>query len=118
MMTPGDGDAHRAIRTLVGNMLRRAIAGGEPVSGACMPTPTPALPRERGRETAGAAEVLCADEAAAFLGIDRKTVYEYAARGQIPHQRVGKRLLFSRSALVSWLAASTAGPTTARGQGA
>ena len=46
---------------------------------------------------------MTADQVAAFLGVDRKTVYEYAARGQIPHQRLGRRLLFSRTALVAWL---------------
>lgn len=48
-------------------------------------------------------EVMDADEVAAFLGVDRKTVYDYAGRGEIPHRRLGKRLLFSRSAIVSWL---------------
>lgn len=46
---------------------------------------------------------LSAEAAARFLGVDRKTVYEYANRGVIPHRRLGKRLLFSRAALVSWL---------------
>ena len=48
-------------------------------------------------------EVMDADEMAVFLGVDRKTVYDYAGRGEIPHRRLGKRLLFSRSAIVSWL---------------
>ncbi len=48
-------------------------------------------------------EVMDADEVAAFLGVDRNTVYDYAGRGEIPHRRLGKRLLFSRSALVAWL---------------
>jgi excisionase family DNA binding protein len=51
------------------------------------------------------AEVLSANEVAAFLKVDRKTVYDYAARGEIPCRRLGRRLLFSRSALVSWLGA-------------
>ena len=49
------------------------------------------------------ADILCADEVAAWLKVDRKTVYNAAARGKIPHQRLGKRLLFSRGALVAWL---------------
>ena len=48
-------------------------------------------------------EVMDADELSAFLGVDRKTVYDYAGRGEIPHRRLGKRLLFSRSAIVAWL---------------
>ena len=50
-------------------------------------------------------EGMSADEVAEFLGLNRKTVYEYASRGQIPHQRLGKRLVFSRTALVAWLSA-------------
>ena len=49
-------------------------------------------------------DILCADDVAAWLGVDRKTVYYAATRNQIPHQRLGKRVLFSRAALVSWLA--------------
>lgn len=45
-------------------------------------------------------DVLTADEAAAFLGVDRNTVYDYG-RGVIPHQRLGKRLIFRRGALVA-----------------
>jgi excisionase family DNA binding protein len=51
-----------------------------------------------------AGEVLTADEVAAWLRVDRKTVYDAAGRGKIPHRRLGKRLLFSRAALVDWLA--------------
>lgn len=50
-------------------------------------------------------EVLNADELAALLGVDRKTIYDYAARGVIPHRRLGRRYLFSRAAVVSWLGA-------------
>lgn len=55
--------------------------------------------------TPGEPEVMDADELAVFLGVDRKTVYDYAGRGEIPHRRLGKRLLFSRSAIVEWLGA-------------
>lgn len=48
-------------------------------------------------------EGMTADEVARFLGLDRKTVYDYANRGVIPHRKLGRRLLFSRSALVAWL---------------
>lgn len=48
-------------------------------------------------------EIMTADEVAAFLGVDRNTVYDYANREVIPHQRLGKRILFRRGALVSWL---------------
>lgn len=50
-----------------------------------------------------ASEVMSADEVAAMLKLDRKTVYDYAGRGEIPCRRIGKRLLFSREALALWL---------------
>ncbi len=53
--------------------------------------------------TAPPSEIMTADDAAAFLGVDRNTVYDYAGRGLIPHQRLGKRILFGRRALLSWL---------------
>jgi len=48
-------------------------------------------------------ECMCVEEVAEFLGVDRKTVYDYAGRGTIPCRRLGKRFLFSRRALVLWL---------------
>ena len=48
-------------------------------------------------------DVMNAEDVAAFLGVDRNTVYDYAGRGTIPCRRLGKRLLFHRPALVSWL---------------
>ncbi len=50
-----------------------------------------------------AKEVLSVTEVADWLGVNRKTIYDAAGRGQIPHQRLGKRLLFSRDALLTWL---------------
>lgn len=43
-------------------------------------------------------------EIAAMLGLNRKTVYEAAERREIPHRRVGRRLLFPRVAVDAWLA--------------
>jgi excisionase family DNA binding protein len=60
-------------------------------------------------------EVMTADEVAAFLGVDRNTVYDYAGRGVIPHQRLGKRILFGRGALMSWLESSCKATSTRRG---
>jgi excisionase family DNA binding protein len=47
--------------------------------------------------------VISADEVAALLGVDRKTVYAAAGRNAIPHRRLGRRILFSRAALTLWL---------------
>jgi excisionase family DNA binding protein len=60
-------------------------------------------------------DVMTADEVAAFLGVDRNTVYDYAGRGVIPHQRLGKRILFRRGALMSWLDASCKATSTRKG---
>ena len=49
-------------------------------------------------------EVMTVREVAAFLRLDRKTVYDAAARGELPARRVGRRLVVSRAALVAWLA--------------
>jgi excisionase family DNA binding protein len=65
-------------------------------------------------ESQPVSDVLTADEAAAFLGVDRNTVYDYANRGVIPHQRLGKRILFRRGALVSWLDSSLCKVTSTR----
>lgn len=49
------------------------------------------------------ADVLNVDQVADLLGLGRNTVYEAANRGEIPHRRVGRRLLFSRTAVLEWL---------------
>ena len=49
------------------------------------------------------AEIMSADDVAAFLGVDRNTVYEQAGRGVIPHKRLGKRMIFRRETIRAWL---------------
>jgi excisionase family DNA binding protein len=49
------------------------------------------------------ADIMTADEVGRFLGLSRNTVYEGAGRGEIPHRRVGRRLVFSRAAIERWL---------------
>lgn len=79
------------------------------------PMELPALPRPAAGAPDPEKDILTADEVAAFLGVDRNTVYEYAGRGVIPHQRLGKRILFRRGALVSWLDASCKATSTRKG---
>ncbi len=55
------------------------------------------------RQSRQTGDVLTADEVAEILRVDRKTVYDAAGRGEIPHRRLGKRLVFGRSALLDWL---------------
>jgi excisionase family DNA binding protein len=60
-------------------------------------------------------ECMTALELASWLRVNRKTVYEYAARNVIPCRRLGRRLLFHRPAVVAWLArSSTVGPAAPR----
>jgi excisionase family DNA binding protein len=58
--------------------------------------------------TTAGSDVLTADEVAGLLRVDRKTVYDAAGRGELPHRRLGKRLVFSRAALLDWLACKPA----------
>jgi excisionase family DNA binding protein len=48
-------------------------------------------------------DVMTADEAARLLRVSRWTLYAAINRGEIPHRRVGRRILFSRRALMLWL---------------
>ena len=59
-------------------------------------------------------ETMSADQVADYLGVDRKTVYDYANRGVIPCRKLGKRLLFSRLAIVAWLRCESALPQQGR----
>jgi excisionase family DNA binding protein len=77
-------------------------------------TPTAPVLEARPIDESQPSDVITADEAAAFLGVDRNTVYDFAGRGVIPHQRLGKRLLFRRGALVAWLDASLCKATSIR----
>jgi len=52
-----------------------------------------------------------AQEVASWMRVDRKTVYEYAARNVIPCRRLGRRLVFSRPAIAAWLARSSTADT-------
>jgi DNA binding domain, excisionase family len=58
-----------------------------------------------GGETSDVAarDVIAAAEVAALLGVCRRAVYDAAGRGEIPHRRLGRRVLFSRSAVLDWL---------------
>lgn len=49
------------------------------------------------------AEVLGVADAAKLLGVSRWALYESCNRNDIPHRRLGKRILFSRAALMVWL---------------
>jgi excisionase family DNA binding protein len=61
---------------------------------AAVPTPP---------ETLSLGDVLTADKAATLLGVSRWTLYSAANRHEVPHRRLGRRMLFSRRALLLWL---------------
>ncbi len=86
--------AFEAFRTFVGAFRTLIEGDGGTAYVASPPTDEPT------------SDVMTADEVAVFLGVDRNTVYDFAGRGVIPHQRLGKRLLFRRGAVVSWLDSS------------
>ena len=65
---------------------------------------TTATPVEHQEERAA----LCADEAAALLGISTWLLLREIKRGDIPHRRVGRRIVFSRQRLLEWLSGDAA----------
>ena len=48
-------------------------------------------------------DAISATEVAELLGLSRNSVYYAVTRGEIPHRRVGRRIIFSRSAIMAWL---------------
>lgn len=57
----------------------------------------------RASDTSEPIEILNASQAAALLQIHRTTLYESAKRGEIPCGRIGRRFIFERQALLTWL---------------
>lgn len=60
--------------------------------------------RDAGRDSANPATI-SADEALALLGpgsISRRAFYQGVNRGQVPHVRVGRRILIPRAKFLRW----------------
>jgi putative molybdopterin biosynthesis protein len=55
------------------------------------------------KAAAGLGDYLTVPEAASFLRISPRKVYDLVSRSGLPHQRAGGRLLFERSRLSDWL---------------
>ena len=51
-----------------------------------------------------ASDILDVVDAAKFLRVSEKTLRTYTKSGRIPSVRLGRRLLYSRSALLEWAA--------------
>lgn len=49
-------------------------------------------------------DICSVDDVAAWLGVDRKTVYAAAQRREIPCGRLGRRFVMSRAQITAWLA--------------
>jgi len=49
-------------------------------------------------------DILDVDEAAILLKVSRKTVYNRVKAGILPHDPVGRKLLFNRQKLSQWIA--------------
>jgi excisionase family DNA binding protein len=50
------------------------------------------------------ADVCTVAEAARWLKVNRKTVYDAVNRRELPSARLGRRVLLSRAAITAWLA--------------
>lgn len=48
-------------------------------------------------------ETIGAGQAAELLGVSEWSVYELARRRELPHVRVGRRVLFRRATLLDWM---------------
>jgi excisionase family DNA binding protein len=55
-------------------------------------------------------ELLTVAEVASLTRLKVPTIYAYAERRQIPHVKLGSRVLFEREALAGWLAAKRVEP--------
>lgn len=58
-----------------------------------------------GSSTAEPPPSMSATELAALIGVSPSTVYAMAARREVPHHRVGSRVVFSRTDIEAWWAA-------------
>jgi excisionase family DNA binding protein len=65
-----------------------------------MPAKVLQLPQKPFEE---ADEILTIGEAAAFLKIKKRTLYEHVQRKAVPHLRAKKLIRFSKRALLNWM---------------
>lgn len=55
--------------------------------------------------------MLTVEEAAQLLRISRNLAYELVAQGELPHLRLGKRIVIPRDGLMSWIERQSGLPT-------
>lgn len=85
----------------------RARAGSPPSTTQALVSEQPRTPPCPPPSSALDNATLTAHEVAGLLGVNPKTVYEAAARHQIPSRRLGRRVLFPRAAIEAWLSSPT-----------
>jgi excisionase family DNA binding protein len=51
----------------------------------------------------GGDEIFTLDEAAQFLKVKKRMLYDRVQRNSIPHLRAGKLIRFSKTALLDWM---------------
>ena len=73
-------------------------------------------PRHTGSELPP--RILNLNEAAAFVGLAKATVYKLTSAGTIPHAKRGKKLVFEREALEAWLLENRVQPNEAENRAA
>ena len=106
---PGDGADSRPREPLT--LVEVSVAGPSPPTAA--PVDGPA--GQEGASPAALPEVMTPDELAAFLRLNRKTVYELLARRAIPgSRRIGRRYRIARDAVLDWLRGQDRGPGARR----
>jgi excisionase family DNA binding protein len=68
-----------------------------------VPTTTHRRPRDA-TTAAGLPPILCVEELAALLRVNRKTAYEAVSQGRIPGaRRIGRTIRIDRDAVLEWL---------------
>ena len=48
-------------------------------------------------------DILTVDEAAEFLRISRNSLYDAINRDEVPHRRIGRRIILSKEILFRWV---------------
>ncbi len=75
-----------------------AAAAAQPGEGA----PPIAVSSPAAKPTGAERLALSVDEAAAALGVDRRTVYAAVHSGELPGRRLGRRIVIGRDVLAAW----------------
>jgi excisionase family DNA binding protein len=61
--------------------------------------------------------LLSAKETAKLLGISERTLFTLTKAGDVPHIRIGRRIMYPRTSLVEWIEQRSAGQNLAARNG-